>query len=83
MARHPNVLANQMLTSSSNNKAIEATHVTLDFEVGQRGHELVQLPGGGGGRHSGLLLRRCFRLSVPLLLGRHQWRGAGRESRGT
>lgn len=78
-----NVLANQMLTNSSNDmEAMEATHVTLDFEVGQRGHQLVQLPGGGGGRHPGLLLCRCFRLPVPLLLGRHERRGAGRrESR--
>lgn len=79
MARH---LMSLLTKQRQRQQGKEATHVTLHFEVGQRGHQLVQLPGGGGGRHPGLLLCRGFCLSVPWLLGLHQLRGAGQgESR--
>lgn len=71
-------MSSPTVKNSNKDKVVEATHVALDFEVGQRGHQLVQLPGSGGGRHPGLLLCRCFRLSVSKFLGRHQRRGAGR-----
>lgn len=40
--------------------SLKATYITLDFEVRQGRHELIQLSCGRGGRHSGLLLRGSF-----------------------